>query len=260
MNNSLEERENRKRKACTPTFNFKANSICISLFVPIETFEKKSKTTTCPPSSNTFKELQYSLIGHIASSENKDDEFLASFTLSKFRSDLMSLAISNLPSEYGIKTKSLGKRCKLYFQKQWNSSAWCKLSTTDDLHQNLKDQMSKKGRVSDKILQLKVSFGKAKKGENFASQKEFDDYILKPVRNSTNGDGSSDGSSDGSDELMPQALLFSQEEIPSSPYKKKAGNIARQDSRSNTTRIMDMITSLYTTESCYIAAPLAKWP
>ena len=46
-----------------------------------------------------------------------------SFTLSRFRKDLIVMAMNEFPEEYGIGKMSLGSKCKLFLQHQWNSSS-----------------------------------------------------------------------------------------------------------------------------------------
>ena len=54
--------------------------------------------------------------------ETRDEYFWSGFRLSKFRKEVMKLAVANFPDEYNFKTKSLGEKSKLYFKKEWNSS------------------------------------------------------------------------------------------------------------------------------------------
>ena len=43
----------------------------------------------------------------------------------------MGMAVKEFAVEYGIATKSLGPNCKLFVQKQWNSSSWTEIHTTE---------------------------------------------------------------------------------------------------------------------------------
>jgi len=244
---STEHTQTSKRRKVPPVFKFKAKSLCISLHAPIETHHRKNKTTTGVPSGKTNKDVQYDLDRYILSSLDqdgnasvsscedfelfgqRDEEFVETFTLSKFRTDLMIDAVKKFPEEYAPKKKALGKQCKLYFQKLWNSSSWSEIATTDDLIRNLKDQMDTKGRVRNGILTIKMAFGKAKMGKSFMNQNEIDEYTEEE-----NGEG----------------FLFSQNEIPSSPFERRVGVIMRTDTHTNPTRITELIARLYRTESC----------
>ena len=106
-----------------------------------------------------------------------DEEFISKFTLSKFWKDLMMMAVQSFPEEYGLDKKSIGPKCKLFIQKQWNLSSWTELSSTDAFHCNLIEQMANKSRVQNGKLQMRLSFGRAKAGMEFQSQSEFDDYV-----------------------------------------------------------------------------------
>ena len=155
------EHPSKKRKINTP-FTFKARSLSICLGAPIEQIHRKNTVETKIPSGKTTKDIVYDLepfilgrcddinsdsVDSIENSSSGDESFLTSFTLSKFRNHLMELALEKFPEEYDIKTKSLGTKCKLFFQKQWNNSSWSEIATTVDLHRNLKNQMTIKGRI-----------------------------------------------------------------------------------------------------------------
>ena len=76
------------------------------------------------------------------------DEYMKkAFTLSKFRSDMMKLAIEHFPCEYGIRKKALGIGSMLFFQLEWNKSTWSDISSTESLLYNLTDQIELKNRV-----------------------------------------------------------------------------------------------------------------
>lgn len=137
---------NRKRKART-FFKFKARSLDISLHAPIETRHKNDSITTGVPSGKTIISIDYKLEDFIigdsdssesnppsSKSEDQSDEFFSlSFTLPKFRKDLMLLAVKKFPQEYAIDKKALGPKCKLYFKKEWNTSSWSEIASTEDL-------------------------------------------------------------------------------------------------------------------------------
>ena len=73
-----------------------------------------------------------------------DEYFMRSFTLSKFRSDLMKLAVEHFPREYGSSKKALRIGSMLFFQLEWNKSTWWDIATTDSLLYNITDQMETK--------------------------------------------------------------------------------------------------------------------
>ena len=63
-----------------------------------------------------------------------DEEFISTFTLSRFRKDVMVMAVQSFPEEYGLDKKSVGPKCKLFIQKQWNLSSWTELPSTESFH------------------------------------------------------------------------------------------------------------------------------
>ena len=107
----------RKRKKTEEVhYKFKARSLSIILHAPIETMCRKNTTTTGVPSGKTNKELEYDLEHYIIgglvddedsissiSTEYNDEFFKHNFTLSKFRRDLMVLALEKFPEEYALK-------------------------------------------------------------------------------------------------------------------------------------------------------------
>ena len=235
----------RKRKK-REVYRFKARSLSVCLHAPIEVMEKKNQTITGVPSGKTNKSISYDLerfilgnqddssnseTGGSSSNEEEDDEtFSLLFTFSKFRADMMKLSVEKFPEEYAPKTEAIGPRCKLYIQKQWNNRSWSEISTTDEFITMLKDQMDTKGRVSrNNVLTLRMSFGRAKLGKSFSTFDEFDDYV-----NPFHGEG----------------LTFSQNEEPaSSPLTRRVGKIMRKDIHCNSTKITELITRLYQSDS-----------
>ena len=183
-----------KKRKKIDLFKFKARSLSIYLHAPIETIHRKTTVTTAVPTGKTIKSIQYDLERFILNfdpigsdsedesmssnveKEDLDERFATSFTLSKFRKDLMVLALEKFPEEYALKTKSLGPKCKLYIQRQWNSSSWSDINTTDDLIYTLKDQMETRSRVRENVLSVRLAFGRAKVDNNFQSLEEFDTY------------------------------------------------------------------------------------
>ena len=121
---------------------------------------------------------------------------------------------------------SLESKCKLFLQRQWNSSSWTEIPNADVLHRILLEQMDTKVRVKNSILHMRFSFGRAKSGLAFASQDDVDDYT---------------------DELLGNAITFSQDEVPSSPYVRRFGSIKRDSNWNKLSKIMDLIITLYKT-------------
>ena len=236
---SSEEPPTKKKKT---VYKFKATSLSICLHAPIETFYRKSATTTGVPSGRTTKDVNYDLKRFIlpdlenesdsdsVSSDNAiDDSFVHLFTLSKFRKEMMIIAVEQFSEEYGIRKKAVGTKCKLYLQKQWNNSSWTEIASTEELIYNLKDQMEIKSRVRNGVLKMKMSFGKAKSGMSFDTQDELDEYAT----------------------FGGEALHFSQSDSPpSSPFSRKVGMIMRADHTSNTVQLTELVTRMYQTESC----------
>ena len=229
-----------KRKSIPPPFSFKATAICISLYAPIETLEKKAGITTGPPSGKTIKEVNYDLSGHIIcreddansaslsvdddNAEGVDEEFDEAFTLSIFRRDMMVLAGKHFAEEYGIGKKSLGPKCKLFIQKLWNSKAWMEITSTKMLQNSIKDQMETKGRLKNGVLQMRISFGRAKGGQEFTTEREVHDYVCIDF-----GEG----------------VKFSQSGEAASPYVRKVGKVKRDECWNKPARIAELISKLY---------------
>lgn len=230
-----------KRKA-PDTYEFKARSISICLYAPIETRHRKNNYTTGVPKGKTTKDIQYELERFILHSSNEeapnsnnssaeasneinehkrenDESFKSCFTLSKFRKDLMQLAVQKFPEEYAPKSKSHGPKCKLYIQKQWNNACWSEIATTEDLIRILKDQMEIKGRVRSNVFTIRMSFGRAKMNHHFTDQAEFDSYL---------------------DEQASSRMVFSQNEESSSPFDRRVDAITRKNNKNRTTQITDV--------------------
>ena len=228
-----------KRKAPLP-FTFQAKSLCILLHAPIETQERKTSVVTGVPGGKLSKELMYDLGKFITVSENvlegssndeeviADENFVSSFTLSQLRLDLMVLAVEHFAEEYAVGKKSLGTNCKLFIQKQWNSSSWIKIPSTAMLWMTLKDQMSTKGRVKNGVLAMRCSFGRSKAGMEFKSDQELDDYTC---------------------EHFGEGIKYSQSGNPVSPYVQKVGKIKRDANWNKPARIVELVSTLYTDPS-----------
>lgn len=131
-----------KRKQAPSLFSFKVTKLCILLHAPIKTQQTMISATTRIHVEK--KELMYNLSQFIIGGRDDasngsnislgddndvvDDEFDSAFTLSLFRKELMVLAGEQfLKEEYGLDNKIIGPKCKLFIQKQWNSSYWTKI-------------------------------------------------------------------------------------------------------------------------------------
>ena len=136
----------------------------------------------------------------------------------------MEVARRYFGEEYGLAKKSLGRRCKLYLQKQWNSSAWTELPTTETFLRTLREQMDTKARVKNGVVLMRISFGRAKTGAEFKTDQEFCDYVCKDF-----GDG----------------IGFSQNETPASPFVRQVGAIKRDQCWDKPARISEFVMSLY---------------
>ena len=89
----------------------------------------------------------------------------------------------------------------------------------------LKDQISTKGRVKNIVLTLRCSFGRSKVGMKFKNGKELDDYTC---------------------EGFGEAMLYSQNGNPVSPYVRKIGKIKRDANWNKPARIVELVSTLYT--------------
>ena len=107
-------------------------------------------------------------------------------------------------------------------------SSWSELSTTDNLHFALKQQMETRGRVSGGILTIKMSFGRAKSGAHFSNNEAFEEYV----------------------EDEGDVLLFSRTGSPASPFVRGIGAEKRKDNHTKTTLVPELISQMYRTESC----------
>ena len=212
---------------------FKARNLSIILYAPIETLEKPTSKITCVPAGKTNKQLGYSIERFILGGGegdtdedeedvdvdkvlNNDEFFRMMFTLSRFRKDIMVLALELFPEEYSVECKSLGPRCKLFCQRQWNSSSWTEIPDTESLVRLLKEQMTVKARVNNGVLSIRLAFGRAKQGQQFADNDAFNDYTH-----------IFEGES--------ESLLFSKDKNACSPYVRRFGNKKRSKNWSQPT-------------------------
>ena len=147
----------------------------ITLFGPIEIQMKKKSVVTGVPSGKTNKYMLFDLHPHFirggddesnssGPSNDDDDEedtgtggedFIDAFTLSRFQKDLMMLASDQFPEECDIRKNSLGRKCKMLLQKQWNSSAWTETPTTDMFYRKLREQTTTKPRIKNGCLRVR---------------------------------------------------------------------------------------------------------
>ena len=86
------------------------------------------------------------------------------------------LALELFPEEYSVKSKSLGTQCKLFCQRQWNSSSWKEVLDTGTFIILLKDQIAVEARVTAGVLSIWLAFGRAKQGQFFEDKALFGEY------------------------------------------------------------------------------------
>ena len=242
---SLSGSGGQKRKSPPPPFKFQASQVCITLFAPIETEQKKTGVRTGVPSGKTSKELIFDLRPYIVGGvddnlddsspslddekENGDERFAEIFTLSIFRKELMVLAAEGFPEEYGLAKKSLGRRCKLFVQKQWNLSTWLEVPNTEVFIRLVKEQLCTKSRVKENSVHIRFSFGRSKAGLEFTTDEEFHAYSCADF-----GEG----------------VNFSQNEVPASPLIRQVGAIKRDECWNKPARVADLVSALYKNEEC----------
>ena len=138
------------------------------------------------------------------------------------------LAGEQFTEEYGVERKSLGPKGKLFLQKLWNSSAWMEVTSTNMLTSSIKNQMETKCRVKNGVLQMRISFGRAKVGQEFLIEHDRHNYVCQNF-----GDG----------------LKFSQSGGPASPYVRKVGKVKRDAFWDKPARIAELVSELYTIPS-----------
>ena len=232
-----------KRKSPPPAFTFQAKKVCITLFAPIETEKKKTGVRTGVPPGKTSKELMFDLgtfiVGGVDddsddsspslddADDNGDERFDDTLTLSFFCKELMVLAMNGFPEEYSILKKSLGRRCKLFVQKQWNLSSWLEVPNTEVFIRLLKEQMCTKSRVTDNTVHIRFSFGRAKAGLEFVTEEDFHGYCCADF-----GEG----------------IHFSQSEVPASPIVRQVGAVKRDECWNKPARVADLVAGLYKNE------------
>ena len=185
-----------KRKAPPPPFTFPASSLLVSLYAPIETMVKRAVAKTGVPSGKTIKELRYNLSPYIIGGSNdnasddshpslsgepdetddQDQDFIDTFTLSLFCKDLMVMVIDKFPEEYTLQKKALGPKCKLFMHKQWNTLSWMEIPSSEMFLRTLREQMDIRSWVHNNTLHIRFSFGKATTGQEFKDEREVHDY------------------------------------------------------------------------------------
>ena len=236
----------RKRKQ--EGFVFKARDLSVTLYAPIEIMERPTTKVTCVPPGKTNKQFIYNIDRFIVSGneegvdetsedidgrgESEDDEyFLSVFTLSRFRKDVMIIAMELFPEEYLLERKSLGPRCKLFCQRQWNSASWTEIQDTDTFVRLLVDQMAVKARMNKDVLSIRFAFGRAKQGLEFKDVDEFEEYT-QVFRGES------------------ESLLFSKNKDATSPYIRRFGDAKRSKNWAQPTQITTFITNLYINHEC----------
>ena len=85
--------------------------------------------------------------------------------------------------------------------------------------------MSTKGKVKNRVLQIRFSFGREKTGSEFKTTRKLNDYVCKDF-----GSG----------------LDFSQNNIPNSPYVRKVGKVKRDANWNKQSRVAELISELHT--------------
>lgn len=154
------------------------------------------------------------------------------FTLSRFRKDtIMVLACGLFLEEYLVESKSLGPRCKLFYQRQWNSSFWTIIPGTETLVMLLKEHMTVKARVNNSVLSIRFTFDRANQEQQFADIHAFNDYI-----NIFEGEN--------------ESLLFSKDKNACPPYVMRFGNKKRSKNWSKPTQIATLIRTMYLAADC----------
>ena len=91
----------------------------------------------------------------------------------------MVLAGDEFREEYAVEKKSIGPKCKLLVQKQWNTSVWTEIDSTEMFLRSVKEQMATKSRVKNGILQMRLSFRRAKAGQEFQMEWDMPNYVCK---------------------------------------------------------------------------------
>ena len=236
----------RKRKQ--EGFVFKARDLSVTLYAPIEVLERPTSKVTCVPPGKTNKQFVFNLDRFIVSGnedgvdetsedidgrdESEEDEYFVSmFTLSRFRKDVMMVAMELFPEEYSLESKSLGPRCKLFCQRQWNSASWTEIQDTDTFVRLLVDQMAVKARMNKDVLSIRFAFGRAKQGLEFKDRDEFEEYTKVFGGES-------------------ESLLFSKNKDATSPYIRRFGDAKRSKNWAQPTQITTFITNLYINHEC----------
>lgn len=137
----------------------------------------------------------------------------------------MVVAATQFSEEYGADRKSLGPKCKIFLQKLWNTSAWMKVTSTEMLVTSIKDQMETKGQIKNGVLQMRISFGRAKAGQAFLTELDRHNYVYQD---------------------FGESIKFSQSGEVASPYIRKVGKVKRDVCWDKPARIAELVSELYT--------------
>jgi hypothetical protein len=112
----------------------------------------------------------------------KDDSLNdITFSLNKFRTQVMKLSIEEFKECYGIEKNGIGKKCKLHIRTSLNNHNWMAIENTSEFHDLIlneyKTKKKNKSWVSDRTLKVHISMGKAKSGEAFKDENDADFYL-----------------------------------------------------------------------------------
>ena len=102
----------------------------------------------------------------------------------------MERAADEFPDAYGYKKKALGENSGFYMRTQFNTHNWIQINSTAELHTLLWTEMNNSNRINNSQLDVHLSFGKAKRGENILEDDHdyFDsDRALDFSQHKTNG-------------------------------------------------------------------------
>ena len=78
----------------------------------------------------------------------------------------MERAADEFPDAYGYKKEAPGENSGFYMRTQFNTHNWIQINSTAELHTLLWTEMNNSNRINNSQLDIHLSFGKAKRGEN----------------------------------------------------------------------------------------------
>ena len=88
--------------------------------------------------------------------------------------------------------------------------------------------MATKGRAKNEILQMRLSFGRARAGQEFQMERDMHNYVCK---------------------YFGECIIFSQSGEPASLYIRKVGKLRRDECWNKPARIIELVSSLYSITS-----------